>query len=220
MGRGGWRPGAGRPRGRTTCSHATRPAFTPRDPVHVTLRIARGVRSLRREDVVEIVRTAIGRAHRDDFRVVHFNVLGNHLHLLIEAGGAAALARGMHALGIRLARRINAHLARRGPLFAERYHARALRTPRDVRNVLRYVLLNGRHHAAQRGITLPPHWIDPFSSSIWFDGWRDPLRIDRPHLHALVRRGCPTAAPRTWLLRTGWRRAGPLALDDVPASHA
>src|SRR5206468_1396915 len=95
---------------------------------------------------------------RGDFRVVHFNVLANHLHLLVETGGAMPLARGMQGLGVRLARRINAYLGRTGPLLAQRYHARPLRTPREVRNAIRYVLLNARHHAAERGRVLTRGW--------------------------------------------------------------
>ena len=217
-GLGGWRPGAGRPRGRTTASHARRDAFSSA-PLHVTLRIAAGVRSLRNERAVRIVRDVIAVVHRDDFRVVEFNVLGNHVHLLVEASDQHALARGMQRLGIRLARNLNALLGRRGALFAERYHARALRSPREVRNVVRYVLLNARHHAAERGERLARTWIDPFSSAPWFDGWRAPVCHDADWLRALLRAPCPTAPPRTWLLRVGWRRHGLLAFDDVPADR-
>ena len=38
---------------------------------------------------------------------------------------------------------------RRGSVFADRYHDRVLKTPREVRNALRYVLGNGRKHAAE-----------------------------------------------------------------------
>ena len=167
---------------------------------------------------MRVVRAAItAGGHRGDFRVVHFNVLGNHLHLIVEAAGQPALARGMQGLNVRLARRINALLARRGSLLAHRYHARALRTPREVRNAIRYVLLNGRHHAAERGQVLARGWIDPFSSALWFDGWRDAIRTDAPWLRALARTSCPTASPRTWLLDRGWRRGGgPIAVDDIP----
>ena len=216
-GRGGWRPGAGRPKGRTTASHATRAGFASRVPQHVTLRVARGVPWLRKERAARVVRAAIrAGGHRDDFRVVHFNVLGNHLHLIVEAADARALARGMQGLNVRLARRLNAALGRRGSLFAERYHARALRTPREVRAAVRYVLLNARHHAAERGERLAPTWIDPYSSALWFDGWRAAVRVEAPWLRALAREPCPVAAPRTWLLTTGWRTRGPLAFDDVP----
>lgn len=217
-GHGGWRPGAGRPRGLTTHAHAPRPTFAASAPLHVTLRIVGGLPSLRRERVARVVRAAIAAGgHRADFRVVHFNVLGNHLHLLVEAAGQPALARGMQGLGVRLARRINALLERRGSLLAHRYHARALRTPREVRNAIRYVLLNSRHHAAERGQVFSRGWVDPYSSALWFDGWRDAIRTDAPWLRALARTACPTAAPKTWLLNGGWRRGGgPISIDDIP----
>lgn len=215
-GRGGWRPGAGRPRGRTTASHAKRPALSPRTPVHVTLRVRGGLASLRRERVAAIARAAIFAGHRDDFRVVHFNVLANHVHLLIEAASSHALARGMQGLNVRLARRINRCFRRIGALFSERYHARALSTPSEVRLALRYVLLNARHHAAERGERLAPGWLDPFSSALWFDGWREAPSTDAPWLQPLVRAPCPVAAARTWLLRVGWRKAGLIAVDDIP----
>ena len=58
-GPGGWRPGAGRPRGRKTVSHDARERFAARYPLHVTLRVVAGVRSLRRDDVMEIMRGVI-----------------------------------------------------------------------------------------------------------------------------------------------------------------
>ncbi len=125
-GRGGWRPGAGRPRGRRTCSHDTRARFSSRTPVHVTLRAARHVPSLRQSKAVAIARAAIAASHREDFRILEFNVLANHVHLLIEADDHAALTEGMRALNVRLARRLNRHFQRRGALLAERYHARRL----------------------------------------------------------------------------------------------
>lgn len=183
------------------------------------MRIARDVGSLRRRDVVEIVRVAIAKAHRDDFRVVEFSVQANHAHLLVEANGPASLTRGMQGLAVRLARRINARLGRRGTFFAERYHGRVLRTPREVRAAIRYVLLNARHHAAQRGQRLAQRWIDPCSSAAWFDGWREPIDVRAPWLRTPVAAERPTATPRTWLLGIGWRRWGPIAFDEVPGAH-
>jgi REP element-mobilizing transposase RayT len=220
-GRGGWRPGAGRKPGRTKVGHVTRERFAARHPVHVTLRAVEGV-ALRNEPVLEVVRAAItagGRRH--DFRVVEFNVLGNHIHLIVEAAGQQALTRGMQGLKVRLARRINRLLGRRGTLFAERYHARVLRTPREVRNAIRYVLLNARHHAAERGQRLARHWLDPYSSAPWFDGRYAPLGDETwsaPWLRRLRRLPRPTAPATTWLLTTGWRRSGLLALDEVPGA--
>jgi REP element-mobilizing transposase RayT len=216
MGHGGWRPGAGRPRGRTSVAHVEREAFSARYPLHVTWRLIDDVASIRREAVLEVVRDACSAVKASDARVVEFNVLGNHLHLIVEAASREALARGMNGLGTRLAKRINNVLGRNGELFSERYHLRVLRTPQEVHNVLRYVLLNARHHAAERGDSLPSDWIDPYSSAPWFDGWNAPIRNERPYLRRLRRLARPTAVARTWLLATGWRRHGLLAFDDVP----
>jgi putative transposase len=214
---GGWRPGAGRPRGRKKPDHDVREDFTWREPLHVTWRIADGVRSLRREAVLEVVRDRLAKfANRADFRVVEFNVLGNHMHFVVEATGRKALARGMQGLAVRLARAINRLLGRSGKLFEERYHARVLRKPLQVRNVLRYVLLNARHHAAERGEALYRDWVDPFSSAPWFDGWEAPIRGQHDWLVRLRKQPRPTATARSWLLTIGWRKHGLLAFDEVP----
>ena len=164
---------------------------------------------MRKEAVLEVIRkTLAAHANRDDFRVTEFNVLGNHLHLVVEAAGKDALSRGLQGLAVRLARATNKVIGRTGKLFAERYHARVLKTALEVRNVLRYVLLNARHHAAERGQKLARYWVDPFSSGPWFDGWKEPIKSDAEWLVRLRKRPRPTAMPRTWLLTTGWRRHG------------
>src|SRR5205085_181870 len=116
-GHGGWRPGAGRPRGRTTMSHDTRERVAPSVPQHVTLRVVAGVPSLRTRPRVAIIREAIASAHRARFRIVHFNVESNHLHLIIESNSNDARARGLQGLQVRIARRLNAMLGRTGKLF-------------------------------------------------------------------------------------------------------
>jgi len=215
MGRGGWRPGAGRPRGRAV-SHGRRERFASRYPLHVTLRVVADVPSLRQYGALRIVQRAIGAGgHRENFRVIHYAVIGNHIHLIVEASGAEGLARGMQGLEVRLARRLNRFFDRRGAFFAERYHARTLRTPREARNAIRYVLLNQRQHEARQGERLSRDWIDPFSSAYWFDGWRDPILLREPRQRELLNVPRPTASATVWLLTTGWRRWGPLAFDEV-----
>ena len=51
------------------------------------------------------------------------------MHLIAEANDKASLSRGMQGLAVRLARRLNKRLGRRGTVFKERYHARLVRTP-------------------------------------------------------------------------------------------
>jgi len=211
---GGARPGAGRkPKGaKAGVPHAPREQLTRHLPAHVTLRMEPHVWNLRSGRSFR----AIGRAlaagcERAGFRVVHFSVQGNHVHLLVEADRPERLARGMQALLIRMARALNRMMNRQGRVFADRYHARVLRTPREVRNALAYVLNNFRRHAAQRGERLGPRWMDPYSSAARFDGWREGAAAPAPHDPRLV------AEPRTWLVRTGWRRCGLLSLSEVPA---
>jgi REP element-mobilizing transposase RayT len=203
-GHGGWRPGAGRPKGRATCSHQARVRFPASVPLHVTLKVRGGLPSFRREAVMRVVRAAIAAGgHRGDFRVVHFSVLGDHLHLVVEAAGAAALARGMQGLSVRLARRrINALLGRRGKLLAQRYHAR--RAAHADRGAQRHPLRAAERPAPrrERGVAVMARgWVDPYSSALWFDGWKTALRADAPWLRALATRaGRPTADAHTWLL--------------------
>ena len=68
--------------------------------------------------------------------------------MIVEAKDRDALGRGMKSIGSRLARAVNRVFKRAGPVLADRYHVRVLRTPREVRNALAYVLLNARRHAA------------------------------------------------------------------------
>ena len=214
-GRGGWRPNAGRPRGERV-QHVARATFRADKPQHVTLRLVAGVPSLRRGRLARIVRDAIRGCHKPWFRVVHFAVLSNHVHVIAEAADAPHLARGVQGLAVRIARRVNHALERRGALFVDRYHARALSTPREVRNCLRYVLLNQRHHVAER--VLDRDWIDPCSSAAWFDGWTRALVVDAAWKHELLAIRSPVVAATSWLLTTGWRRHGLIAVDE-PMPH-
>ncbi|HET6612160.1 MAG TPA: hypothetical protein VFG83_09235, partial [Kofleriaceae bacterium] len=87
--------------------------------------------------------------------------------MICEAHDAMALARGMQGLNIRIARALNKLMRRRGKVFEDRYHARILRFPRQVRHALCYVMNNGRRH----GVHTDPG-PDPFSSVSYFEGWK------------------------------------------------
>ncbi len=212
---GGRRDGAGRPRKPgAKLRHAPRLPLAARFPVHVTLRTLPGAPNLRTGAVYAAVESALRAAlARASFRVVHFSVLSNHVHLVAEAAGAAALARGMQGLAVRIARRVNRAVGRTGRLWRDRYHARILRTPREVRLALCYVLQNARRHATTQRRILDPEWIDPRSSGPWFDGW-----VDGTAGAGASTRPRPVAEARTWLLASGWRRAGLIRVDEIPAA--
>jgi REP element-mobilizing transposase RayT len=225
--RGGWRPGAGRKQGpNPRVRHRSRAPFPTAHPCLVTLKVRKGIASLRKPAVVRQVEDAFrrgrARAAQHPFRLVHYSIQGNHLHALVEARGPEALGRGMMSLGIRFARAVNRGLGRRGRVLEDRYHVRVLATPRQVRSALRYVLLNARRHAAKlRGgkerLRVPVR-LDPASSARWFEGWRAGVaRAESPAAFGL--RATPAVSrARTWLLRAGWRRHGLLDPSDVPGT--
>jgi REP element-mobilizing transposase RayT len=174
--------------------------------VHVTLRLRQDVPRLRSRRSARVLRSAIeAGSERLGVRVVHFSIQSNHLHLLCEAKDAVALSRGIQGLEIRMARGLNHAHGRAGRVWADRYHARILRTPREVRNCLVYVLGNWRHHGGER---YPEQSLDPYSSAAWFDGFRERL------LPLPVGTERPTAAPRTWLLGVGWRKRGLISVVE------
>jgi len=214
-GQGGYRSRAGRKAKREGEheGHRPRPILAPRFPVHVTLRVLPGIESLRRGRYMRVLRRCFAAARdKFGFRLAHYSVQSNHLHLICEAEDRRALSRGLQGLTIRVARRLNRELGRKGQLFARRYRARILRTPAEVRNCLCYVYNNIRHHRPE---PLPRDFIDDCTSARWFDGWRYPIRDMR-----LQPEGERPVTPATvWLLTTGWRRRGLIRFDEIPARN-
>jgi putative transposase len=199
---GGARKGAGRKRAspRARVVHVSRPRVTWRVPSHVTLSIVNGLPTLRQGRSHRVLLNAISAcAERDGLRILHYSAMSNHVHLVCEADDERALARGLQALCVRIARGLNKLWHRAGTVFADRYHSRPLKTPTEVRNTLIYVLQNALHH----GIHVLGG-IDPYSSASWFDGWKRRC----PQALAAALRHCPLARARSWLMTLGWRKRG------------
>ena len=144
---GGRRPGAGRkPKGaRAGASRRARPEHDLRHPVHVTMRVVGSAPGLRCKDMYLAVREAtIVTTKRKDFRIIQMSIQRDHIHLIIEADSKAALSSGMRGFSISAAKQINKAFTARGGdrrtgrVFADRYHARPLTSPRAVRNCLAY----------------------------------------------------------------------------------
>ncbi len=229
---GGRRAGAGRPRrkasdapgGRLSHPHTPRATLSPRHPVHVVLRLTPDVGRLRRHRAYLALRHALLTSlARADFRVVHLSIQGHHVHLVCEADDHRALSCGVRGLSISAARHLNAAISvdrglprrRRGRVFVDRYHATQLRSPTQVRHALAYVLNNWRRHREDHAPRARRARVDPYSSGVAFPGWLGragvPFAWPRGYLPL------PVAYPTTWLLTTGWRRAGPdLAMHHVP----
>jgi hypothetical protein len=220
---GGARPGAGRPPNgdRAGVSHLRRGEVTAKEPVHVTLRVQPGVRSLREPRVFAAVLSGLvaGR-RRSGFRLVHFSVQRDHVHLLVEAGNRRLLARGLQGLSIRIARAVNRVLDRHGRLFGDRYQSRVLSSPDAVKSALAYLLLEARGERSRSSAPIP----DRCSSAEWFDGFA-PQRAGataRPGRTNGERsaKDAPVVPAKSWLLSVGFKRAGLLAASDAPAKKS
>src|SRR4030081_3561338 len=109
-----------------------------------------------------------GGRDRFGFRLIHYSIQGNHVHLIVEASDKHSLSRGMQALMIRMARALNRMMHRRGSVFADRFHAHVLRSRREVAHALRYVFGNFAHHAKSWGAQISASFLDSFSSVAFF----------------------------------------------------
>ena len=208
---GGPRPNAGHKPGlRPKVRHRTRPAHAHYNPVHVTMRRAKGLPSFRVERLHDLLREAIRQTRREGFRIVHYSIQNDHLHLLVEADDALCLTNGMKSFAVRVAMRINRRVMERrsGRVWSDSYHRRELTTPSEVRRAIVYVLNNHMKHGEwQVGL------IDPCSSARWFAGWmhrREPVPPE------------PAAGQQaeTWLLDEGWSTAGLgwISVGEVPSA--
>jgi REP element-mobilizing transposase RayT len=82
---------------------------------------------------------------RGDFRIVHYSIQDDHLHLLVEAEGSDALGRGMKSVSSRIARAVQRVFEWTEGVLDGRYHVRWLRSVAEAWNALRYVLLIEAH---------------------------------------------------------------------------
>ena len=223
---GGKRKRAGRkPKARRAgSSHEKRAPIKPYHALHVVMRVAPPVGSMRRRSMYKAVRDAsITAALRERFRIVHLSIQRTHIHMLAEAENERALARGLQGFQISVARNVNTILGpdkyrrRRGKVFADRYHVEVITTPRRARHALSYVLSNWRKHGEDRDGLASTWLVDPFSSGISFPDWLELAYSDvmwpiRETYDPLV-----VFRPRCWLLREGWKAHGAISAHEVPS---
>jgi REP element-mobilizing transposase RayT len=185
-------------------------------PVHVTVRLADGLPRLRRRRGYQIVRRAVALANRfDGAWICEISIQQNHLHLIIEARARAALTRAMRSFGVTVAKQVNARYGRRGRVLDDRYHVVTLRTGAQVRAAVLYVLGNWRKHGEDRDPVGVRRMTDRFSTGPYFTGWTEPIDLRAPPWPDDGR--LPVRQPRSWLLRTGWKRHGLISPWERPA---
>jgi REP element-mobilizing transposase RayT len=146
------------------------------------------------------------KAKQKGLHVIHYSIESNHLHLFVEAKDNLSLASGMNSFGARFAKVVRNKLGGSGPVFDGRYHVKIMKSPRQVKNALAYVLLNHSKHEK-----LIPY-LDTYSSAAYFRDWPHLLASD---IGPILRnqRALKEALPdhlseaRSWLARAGWRKA-------------
>ena len=217
---GGKREGAGRkPVGaKAGVPHRKRHDVDARHPVHVTMKLRKGLPDMRSRKAAEVIidRLRAGRerdAKREKtLRVVHFTILGNHIHMIVEADEKVALSRCVGGLAARIAKGLNKLWGRKGQVWKERFHSQALTCPSMVRNTMVYVFRNAKNHGIVEGEKL-----DPLSTAPQFlearGEWRRPRWSPFMDILNLVEQA--VCAPLSWFLRIGWHRAGPITGLDV-----
>jgi hypothetical protein len=192
---GGKRENAGRPEGpNPKLWHRSRDEFSAAHPCLVTLEVRPEFPSLRTGKVTREIENAFRRAcSRAGFRLVHYSIEDDHVHLIVEANGAAGLGRGMKRLAGLFAFAVNRAIGR----------GRTGKVLADVKPLA------------------PARMLDASSSARWFDGWRAGAKVDRSPPPALRLGSTPAVAPaRTWLLRVGWRRHQLIDPSEIPGGKA
>jgi REP element-mobilizing transposase RayT len=141
--RGGRRPGAGRKRIHSPgVAHRRREKVHSRHPLHVNFRLKT---SLRNKQGLKLLKRAISNSRTHGLKVIHFSLQSNHVHLILEATSNAILTKGMRSLTITFAKGLA-----RGRLQVERYHLHVLKSLRETRNAIHYVLFNEQKHRGMK----------------------------------------------------------------------
>lgn len=140
---GGRRPGSGRKRIHSKgVAHRTREIINSRTPLHINFRFKTFIRN---KESLRLLKRAIVNARAHGLKIIHFSLQSNHVHFIIEAKDNTVLTKGMRSLTITFAKGL-----KKGRVQIERYHLHVLKSIRETRNAVMYVLFNQQKH--DRGI--------------------------------------------------------------------
>jgi hypothetical protein len=138
--------------------HIKREEITRNMPLHLTVKLNQA--HIQNKIILKGLRHAIMRARLQGLRIIHYSLEHNHLHLYAECSDNIILGKAMKALGVSFVKKINSYFSRKGSCYKTRYHLRILRSAREVKNVLNYILKNGIKHKRTTSL------IDPYNSAL------------------------------------------------------
>lgn len=146
-GRGGRRPGSGRKRIHSKgVSHKKREAVNQKTPLHINFRYKTHIRN---KDSLRLLKRAIINARAKGLRVIHFSMQSNHIHIIVESSENKTLTKGMRSLTVTFAKGL-----KRGKVQTERFHLHVLKSVKEAKNAIRYVLFNQQKHEARKASRL------------------------------------------------------------------
>lgn len=137
--RGGRREGSGRRRIHSRgVAHRIREKVNYRTPLHINFKYRT---SIKNKTCLKLLKRAIVNARSHGLRINHFSMQSNHIHLIVEAETNEILTTGMRSLTVTFAKGL-----KQGRVQLERYHLQVLKSIRQTKHALHYVLFNKQKH--------------------------------------------------------------------------
>lgn len=137
--KGGRRPGSGRKRVHSKgVAHREREKIKSTTPLLINFKYKTYIKN---KTCLRLLKRAILNSRKHGLRIIHFSLQSNHVHLIVEAETNDVLTKGMRSLTVTFAKGLN-----RGKVQLERYHLHVLRSMRETKNAVYYVLFNKQKH--------------------------------------------------------------------------
>jgi len=172
---GGRRSGAGRRRIHSKgVAHRKREKIILNHPMHINFKYKA---SIRNKACLKLLKKAVFNARRKGLSIRHFSLQSNHIHLIVEAASNSILESGMRSLTVTFAKGLQ-----KGKVQKERYHLHVLKSLREARNAVLYVVYNDKKHTGSTMVTEYSslqfcEWILGWSLNSWMDPARSWLLI-------------------------------------------
>ena len=138
--------------------HTSRALISRPSALHLTIKLKKA--DIQNKVVLRILKHAIFRSRLQGLKVIHFSLEYDHVHLYVECGDNHVLGKSMKAFGVSFVKGINKYKKSLGSLYKYRYHLHIIKSAREAKNVINYILKNGIKH----GRTLKV--INPYNSAL------------------------------------------------------
>lgn len=141
--KGGRRPGSGRKRIHSKgVAHREREKIKPTTPLHINFKYKTYIKN---KICLRLLKKAILNSRKHGLRIIHFSLQSNHVHLIVEAETNQILTKGMRSLTVTFAKGLD-----RGRVQLDRFHLHVLKSLRETKNAVHYVLFNSQKHGSSR----------------------------------------------------------------------